>query len=101
MTEFGKTRRERLKSALYLMLEKRKVLEICLGLLCIMLYAIRTVICYALLMKNSGKTGAFRARKTLQKFGYMVLGHVGALSPKLCLLLSKAQLPSDITSKFG
>ena len=42
-----------------------------------------------------------RARKTLQKFGYIVLSHTAVLFSKLGPVLSKAQFTSDITSNFG
>ena len=54
--------------------------------------------------KNSQKIfetpeGRFRARKTLQKFRYSVLGHMGALVSNHCLL-STTQFTSVITSKI-
>ena len=48
-------------------------------------------------MKNSQKMSS-RALKTLQMFGYNVLGHMGADISNI-RLLSKTQYSSDITSK--
>ena len=45
--------------------------------------------------------GAFRARKTLWKFGYSVLGHMGALFSNRGLLRKRKQFTWVIASKFG
>ena len=48
--------------------------------------------------KSKHPRGACRARKRLEKFGYSVLDHMGALFQNLGLV-GKAQVTSDRTSK--
>ena len=57
-------------------------------------------------MQNSHKGSkylkrAFRALKMLKKFGYSVLGQMGALSPNRSLFLGNTKFTWDITLKFG
>ena len=68
----GITRRERLKSALCLRLEKRKVFRI---------YSTR-LLCKIYKKVSKHSKGVFRARKTLRKFGYSVLRQMRTSVPK-------------------
>ena len=84
------TRRERLKSALYLRLKKRKRFK----------NMLRTVFMENWQKVSKHTKGAFSAQKTLQKFGYSVLRQIRALFSILRLLVSKTQYSSDIMSKI-